>query len=161
MAHRVPKGTPIVMPNLAMNRDKALWGEDAFEFRCVSFCSIGQPYSHLLQPRSLGGSPRCCHSHSGNMGEQSHLHGRAACLSRFPILIESVPHLFYFRIIQSLTICRIKVAVFTLLRSFEFQLAVPIEDIGKSTTLLVRPMMLSDPDKGPQLPMLVRPCRQD
>ncbi|KAI0759702.1 cytochrome P450 [Trametes elegans] len=29
----VCKGTPIVIPILAINRDKSLWGEDAFEFR--------------------------------------------------------------------------------------------------------------------------------
>ena len=42
---RVGKGTPIVIPILAINRDKALWGEDAFEFKyvalfCVAPCSM-------------------------------------------------------------------------------------------------------------------------
>lgn len=33
--NRIEKGTPIVISILAINRDKSLWGEDSFEFKCV------------------------------------------------------------------------------------------------------------------------------
>lgn len=53
---------------------------------------------------------------------------------------------------------RIKALVFTLLRAFEFELAIPADDIAESATVLSRPIRQSDPDNGPQLPMLMRPC---
>ncbi len=57
--------------------------------------------------------------------------------------------------------CRTKVAVFTLLRAFELELGLPAEDVGRTPTMLMRPMRLSDPEAGPQLPMLIRPYRRD
>lgn len=36
------KGSPIIIPILAMNRSKAVWGEDAHEFRCVAACSLAR-----------------------------------------------------------------------------------------------------------------------
>lgn len=52
-------------------------------------------------------------------------------------------------------------AVFTLLRAFELELGLPAEDVGRTPTMLMRPMRLSDPEAGPQLPMLIRPYRRD
>ncbi|OSC98518.1 cytochrome P450 [Trametes coccinea BRFM310] len=124
----VPKGTPIVIPILAINRDKALWGEDAFEFRPDRWDAL---------PEAVSNIPGIWAHNLTFMG------GQHACLG------------FRFSLNQ------IKVAVFTLLRAFEFELAVPVEDIGKSSTLLVRPMRVSQPDAGPQLPMLVRAYRPD
>ncbi|KAI0636251.1 cytochrome P450, partial [Trametes polyzona] len=120
---RVTEGTPIVIPILAMNRDKALWGEDAFEFRPERWDAL---------PEAVSAIPGIWSNSLTFMG------GQHACLG------------FRFSLNQ------IKVAIFTLLRAFEFELAVPAEDIGKSSTLLVRPMRVSDPESGPQLPMLVR-----
>ena len=101
--------------------------------------------------------------HPRFVGEQPYFHGRTACVSRLQVLLEPVRRcpIFCFHDPSADTLRRIKVAVFTLLRAFEFELAVPAEDIGKSSTVLARPMRLSDPDKGPQLPMLVRACTQD
>ncbi|KAH9896022.1 cytochrome P450 [Cubamyces lactineus] len=124
----VPKGTPIVIPILAMNRDKALWGDDAFEFRPERWDTL---------PDAVSSIPGIWANNLTFMG------GPHACLGyRF-------------------SLNQIKVAVFTLLRAFEFELAVPAEDVGKSSTVLARPMRLSDPDKGPQLPMRVRACALD
>ncbi|KAF7353977.1 hypothetical protein MVEN_01084200 [Mycena venus] len=51
-----------------------------------------------------------------------------------------------------------KAILFTLIRAFEFELAVPIEDIGKKATPIVqRPIVLSEKEKGNQMPLLVRP----
>ncbi|TFK25770.1 cytochrome P450 [Coprinopsis marcescibilis] len=50
-----------------------------------------------------------------------------------------------------------KAILFTLIRAFEFELAVPAEDIGKKSTIVQRPILRSDPKSGNQLPLLVKP----
>ncbi|KAJ7192514.1 cytochrome P450 [Mycena pura] len=51
-----------------------------------------------------------------------------------------------------------KALLFTLLRAFEFELAVPAVDIGlKGNAIVVRPMVRSDLAAGNQLPLLVKP----
>ncbi|KAF8161951.1 cytochrome P450 [Mycena galopus ATCC 62051] len=51
-----------------------------------------------------------------------------------------------------------KALIFTLVRAFEYELAVPIEDMGKKGTAIVtRPILLTDRAAGNQLPLLVRP----
>ncbi|KAI0763276.1 cytochrome P450 [Trametes elegans] len=124
----VPKGTPIVIPILAINRDKTLWGEDALEFRPERWDAL---------PASVSNIPGIWAHNLTFMG------GQHACLG------------FRFALNQ------IKVAIFTLLRAFEFDLSVPAEEIGRSSTLLVRPMVLGEPEKGPQLPMRVRAYRPE
>ena len=54
---------------------------------------------------------------------------------------------------------RMKVTVFCLLRALEFEPGVPPEDIDKSVTILSRPIRISDPKAGPQMPLLIRPYR--
>ncbi|KAJ7642116.1 cytochrome P450 [Roridomyces roridus] len=56
------------------------------------------------------------------------------------------------------TLAEMKASVFTLVRAFEFQLAVPKEDIAVVTAGVVqRPIVLSEKAKGTQMPLLVRP----
>lgn len=50
-----------------------------------------------------------------------------------------------------------KALIFTLVRAFEFELAVPPKDIAKKSTIVQRPVLLSDPDGGNQMPLLVKP----
>ncbi|KAI0763289.1 cytochrome P450 [Trametes elegans] len=124
----VGKGTPIVMPILAINRDKALWGEDAFEFKPERWDSL---------PEAVSSIPGIWANNLTFMG------GQHACLGYRFSLNEA------------------KVAVFTLLRTFEVGLGLPAADVGRTPTMLVRPMRLSDPGGGPQLPMLIRPYRRE
>ncbi|KAJ7785145.1 cytochrome P450 [Mycena maculata] len=50
-----------------------------------------------------------------------------------------------------------KALLFTLVRTFEFELAVPVEDIGRKPTAIVqRPTVRSEPAAGNQLPLRVR-----
>ena len=52
---------------------------------------------------------------------------------------------------------RMKALLFTLVREFEFELAVPVEDISKKFTIIVqRPVVLSDPEGGNQMPLLLK-----
>ncbi|KAI0656492.1 cytochrome P450 [Cubamyces menziesii] len=124
----VGKGTPIVIPILAINRDKALWGEDAFEFKPERWDNL---------PEAVSSIPGIWANNLTFMG------GQHACLGYKFSLNEA------------------KVTVFTLLRAFEFELGLPAEDVGRTPTMLMRPMRLSDPDSGPQLPVLVRPYRRE
>lgn len=54
-----------------------------------------------------------------------------------------------------------KMMLFTLIRAFEFDLAVNPEDIGKITTIVQRPVVLSELEKGSQMPLLVRIHRRE
>ena len=49
-----------------------------------------------------------------------------------------------------------KALLFVLIRAFEFELAVPPEDIMKKTTVVQRPLLRSAPEQGNQLPLLVK-----
>jgi hypothetical protein len=53
-----------------------------------------------------------------------------------------------------------KALLFTLVRAFEFELAVPAEDIGKKSLAVTRPLLKSNPKAGNQMPMLVRPVKE-
>jgi hypothetical protein len=50
-----------------------------------------------------------------------------------------------------------KALIFTLVRAFEFELAVPAADIMKRTTVVQRPLLRSDPAAGNQMPLLIKP----
>jgi hypothetical protein len=50
-----------------------------------------------------------------------------------------------------------KVLLFTLVRAFQFELAVPAKDIVKRSTIVQRPVLLSDPNGGNQMPLLIKP----
>ncbi|KAF7375723.1 hypothetical protein MSAN_00461800 [Mycena sanguinolenta] len=51
-----------------------------------------------------------------------------------------------------------KALLFTLLRAFEFELAVPIEEMGqKGTAIVQRPIVITGREAGNQLPLLVKP----
>ncbi|KAJ7042055.1 cytochrome P450 [Mycena alexandri] len=55
------------------------------------------------------------------------------------------------------SLVEMKALLFTLVRAFEFELAVPVEDIGKKTSVVTRPFLLSDPKAGNQLPLIIKP----
>ena len=53
-----------------------------------------------------------------------------------------------------------KALIFTLVRAFEFELAVPNEDIQKKSQAVQRPVLRSAPEAGSQMPLLVRRARR-
>ncbi|KAK0206158.1 cytochrome P450 [Desarmillaria ectypa] len=55
------------------------------------------------------------------------------------------------------SIIEMKAALFSVVRAFELELAVPIDCITKRTEILQHPMLKTDPEKGAQLPLLIRP----
>ncbi|CAK5263997.1 unnamed protein product [Mycena citricolor] len=120
---QVKKGQTILIPILALNRDKAIWGEDATEFIAERWesgnisNSIPGVWGHMM---TFLGGPRACIGY------------------RFSLV-------------------EMKALLFTLVRAFEFELAVPIEDIGKKSTIVQRPILKSDPKAKHQLPLIVKP----
>lgn len=52
-----------------------------------------------------------------------------------------------------------KALLFTLVRAFEFELAVPVTEVIKRSTIVQRPLIRSEMEKGNQMPLLVRPYR--
>ena len=53
-----------------------------------------------------------------------------------------------------------KALVFTLIRTFEFELAVPAEEIVPFGTFLQRPALRDDKEEGGQLPLFIRPYKR-
>ncbi|KAL0576500.1 hypothetical protein V5O48_005475 [Marasmius crinis-equi] len=119
----VKKGQEIIIPLLAINKDKSLWGEDAEEFRPERWANL---------PEAVNAIPGVW----GNM--MTFLGGPHACIGwRF-------------------TIVETKALIFTLLRAFEFELAVPTEDILIKRGFAVhRPVVRGK--KGNQLPVVIKP----
>ena len=52
---------------------------------------------------------------------------------------------------------RMKVLLFTLVRAFEFDLAVSAKDIGTASFAIQRLILLTDPKRSNQMPLLLRP----
>ena len=58
-------------------------------------------------------------------------------------------------------IIRTKAILFGFVRSFDFELAVPPEQIMRKSLIVARPFLTSDQDSGPQLPLIIRPATSD
>lgn len=52
-----------------------------------------------------------------------------------------------------------KALLFTLVRAFEYELAVKPEDVTKRSSIVQRPIILSELGKGNQMPLLITPYR--
>ena len=50
-----------------------------------------------------------------------------------------------------------KALLFMLVRSFEYELAVPVDDIIKRSGIVQRPLLKSQMEKGNQMPLIVKP----
>ncbi|KII91512.1 hypothetical protein PLICRDRAFT_135746 [Plicaturopsis crispa FD-325 SS-3] len=127
---RIRKGDGIFIPILAINRSKALWGEDAHEFKY-------RPDRWDNLPESVANIP-------GIWAHQlTFLAGPRACIGYRFSLIE------------------IKAILFTLVRTFQFELAVPVQDVKHVMTIVQRPVLASDPDGGNQMPLLLKLARDE
>ena len=49
-----------------------------------------------------------------------------------------------------------KAILYTIIRAFEFELAVPADDIQRRSTVVQRPLLRSAPEQGTQMPLLVK-----
>ncbi|KAJ7082622.1 cytochrome P450 [Mycena belliarum] len=55
------------------------------------------------------------------------------------------------------SLVEMKALLFALVRGLHFELGVPLADLGKTTDIVQRPSLRSEPTKGNQLPLLIRP----
>ena len=53
-----------------------------------------------------------------------------------------------------------KALLFTVVRAFEFELAVPPEDIIKKAMIVQRPVVASEKEKGNQMPLRLKPYQR-
>ncbi|GLB35548.1 putative cytochrome p450 [Lyophyllum shimeji] len=120
---RVNEGQTLLIPILAINRDKSIWGEDAMEFR---------PERWEKVPEAAAAIPGVW----GNM--LTFLGGPRACIGYRFSLVET------------------KALLFTLIRAFEFELAVPVKDIVKKSSVVQRPVLVTDPEGRNQMPLLIK-----
>ncbi|KAF9235960.1 cytochrome P450 [Melanogaster broomeanus] len=56
---------------------------------------------------------------------------------------------------------QMKALLFTLVRAFEFELAVPANETGKHSLIVQRPFLRGDPTKKPQLPLSFKPYQRE
>lgn len=54
-----------------------------------------------------------------------------------------------------------KALLFTLVRSFEFELAVPSEEIGKISSIVQRPILKNDKEAGNVMPLIIKPYQRE
>ncbi|KAJ7272270.1 cytochrome P450 [Mycena rebaudengoi] len=120
----IRKGQQLYIPLLAVNTDKALWGEDAAEFK-------PERWDHL--PEAVKAIP----SVWSNL--MTFFAGPHNCIG------------FRFSVAEQ------KALLFTLIRAFEFELAIPASEIG-STGALQQPFILAEREKGDQMPLIVKFC---
>ncbi|KAL0578186.1 hypothetical protein V5O48_003817 [Marasmius crinis-equi] len=130
---RVTKGQELVIPIMGMNKDKTLWGPDAYEFK----------------PERWGNLPEAVSSIPGVWGNMMTFHGGShACIGWRFALVE------------------MKALLFTLIRAYSFELAVPKEDVLiKRAFPVIRPVVRNTEGKVGEgkvnelhgLPMLIRP----
>ncbi|KAH9940396.1 cytochrome P450 [Epithele typhae] len=124
----VKKGELIVVPILALNTSKAIWGPDAFEFN---------PDRWLEEPEAASTIP-------GVWGHlMTFLGGQHACIG------------YRFSVVE------MKALVFTLIRAFEFEFAVPADDIVPVGLVIQRPGLNGAKEEGAQLPLLIRPIKRE
>ncbi|KAI5114800.1 hypothetical protein M0805_003828, partial [Coniferiporia weirii] len=117
------KDTGILIPILALNRTKAIWGADADEFNPDRWENL---------PEASKDIPGVW----GNM--MTFLGGARGCIGYRFALFE------------------MKALLFTLLRTFEFELAVSAADFERRSFVVAHPYIKDQKDAGPQMPLIVK-----
>ena len=54
-----------------------------------------------------------------------------------------------------------KAILFCFVRAFDFELAVPADQIMRKSVTVSRPYLISDTEGGPQLPLVIQPATSD
>ncbi|KAK0227770.1 cytochrome P450 [Armillaria fumosa] len=124
---RIRKGQTIMIPIVTVNRDEALWGEDAMKFKPERWEKI---------PDTVKSIPGVW----GNL--LTFIGGPRSCIGYRFSLVE------------------MKAILFTLIRAFEFELAVPGAEIAKRSVIVQRPLLRSNPGAGNQMPIIIKPYQR-
>ncbi|KAH9968096.1 cytochrome P450 [Russula dissimulans] len=59
------------------------------------------------------------------------------------------------------SLIEMKAILFSFIRAFDFELAVPPSSVVRKTMIVARPFLASEPDSGPQLPLVIRPAKTE
>ncbi|KAG8215922.1 cytochrome P450 [Butyriboletus roseoflavus] len=101
------------------------------------------PDSHDFKPERWNNVPEAVSQIPGIWGHLlTFIGGPRACIGHRFSLVET------------------KVILFSLVRAFEFELAVPASEVGSRTAIVQRPVLRSDPTHQPQLQLLVKPYQR-
>ena len=111
-----------------------------------------------IQARAVGESPEGDQRYPRSLGAYHGIWEWYQGLYRTPVCCRRVR--LSFRILKyayptHVRCCRMKAILFILLRAFQFELAVDSEDVARTGTLLQRPSLLSQPEMGTQMPLIV------
>ena len=157
------KGDRVLIPIYAMNTDKDIWGEDAFEFKYV-FSHPSSPFrkkadnsAERYRPERWESPPEAISDNPGVWSNlMTFLGGSRACIGYQFALIEFVQSTVI-SFISLTSHFRMKCLLFTLIRKFEFGLAIPAGDIVWRNQLMVRRPYINGAEKdGPKLPLYVK-----
>jgi len=162
-SNSVGEGDTFVIPIYVMNTDKDIWGEDAFEFKCVFnqallLLETNANSSPQRQTRTLGITSKSHFGKSWRVGQPHDLYRWPPCVYRIPIraptvrpLSSSPPHS------PDRSHYRMKSLLFALIRNFEFDLVFPAEDIVWEYQMVTRrPRIRGSEQDGPKLPLYVK-----
>ena len=130
-----------------------------FVWRLESFTHVSH---HRPQARTVAKHSRSCLADSGCMGTPDDLPRWSQSVHRIPVLRGRVSPVFALTRPSGTQVTvahRMKAILFTLVRTFAFELAVPVSEIGSKWTMVQRPVLRSDPNR-PQLPLLIKPYKQ-
>ncbi len=107
----------------------------------------------------MGKDARSCWIYTWGMGKYVNIPWWSPCLHWLPVRSRRVCAFLFSDRMGGANIfaSRMKALLFTLIRAFEFELAVPAEDVAKKTGIFQRPVLLSNPAAGNQMPLLLKP----
>lgn len=176
---RVNKGTVVFVPILAINRSKAIWGEDAYEFKYVVYFGRNALKIDFFRPERWSKLPpevKSIHS-VYNSGFTFTSGPKVSLMANESYNIRMFANqCFIFLVLCWLPCCRrnvrshqstlltqifnivlsrTKVVIYTLVRNFRFDLAVDQSDIETSILGITRPVIRGKAYDGAQLPLRV------
>lgn len=113
------------------------------------------------RPERWENAPEAITSIPGVWGNMlSFLAGPRACIGYRFSLVESVIPFAPKQSLDIHVICRTKALLFSLVRAFEFELAVAPGKVTKRSTIVQRPVILGEDENSNQMPLIVRPYVQ-
>ncbi|KAI8968082.1 cytochrome P450 [Trametes punicea] len=143
---RIAKGNRVMISIFELHHSKAIWGDDALEFRHVDIMLFA--------------------SHKRCVNQATHTSSRPERWENPPEELSNIPgvwgHMLTFSagthacIGYRFSLGELKALMFTLLRAFEFELPVDPKDITTIGMFTQKPALRTELSKGGQMPLVIR-----